>query len=531
MLKKIFSNQSKTITSAAVIIGAASLVSRLLGVLRDRVLAGQFGAGEVLDMYYAAFRLPDLIFNLLIVGSISAGFIPVFTSYMNDKKKSWELVNIILNVLLIIMILLCLLFIWLAPWVIMAITPGFSKAQIAITANLSRIMFLSPIFLGISGILGSVLQSYKRFFIYSLSPILYNIGIIFGALFFVPALGIYGLAWGVVFGAFMHMLIQVPAVLLLGYNYQWIIDLTNKGFLRMVRVIMPRMLGLVTNQINLLIITIIGSTLASGSITVFNLANNIQSFPLGLFAVSFATAAFPTLSELANKKKEFIQAFSLSLRQILFFIIPSAMLLIILRAQIVRAVLGSGLFDWEDTVLTLETLSLFAISLFAQGLIMLLARAFYAFNDSKTPFFIGLVTAFSNIILSLMMVEPLGVAGLALAFSLASILNFFLLWLALHYKLGNLDGKKIIISSTKIVASTFMLAITAQAAKYLVEPVFGTTTFIGVTAQGSIAALSGLIVYLVVCWLMKSEELDSFISSFKKKFFKKISVPLEAIEE
>jgi len=531
MLRKLFNKQSKTITSAAILLGAASLVSRLLGILRDRVLAGEFGAGPELDMYYAAFRIPDLVFNLLVLGALSAGFIPVFTSYLKTKKQAWELVNIVLNVMFVGLILVSGLLIFLAPWVVKLIAPGFDSLQLEITTVLTRIMFLSPIFLGISGIFGSVLQSFKRFFIYSLAPILYNIGIIIGALFFVPSLGIYGLAWGVVFGALMHMVVQSLAVISLGYKYQWSFNLNHKGLLKILKMMLPRVLGLVVIQINFLIVTIIGSTLAAGSIAVFNLANNIQSFPLGIFGISFAIAAFPSLSEFVKQKKKFIDTLSLTIRQILFLIIPASALLIVLRAQVVRVILGSGRFDWEDTVLTLEALSLFAFSLFAQALILVLTRSFYAQHDSKTPFYTGLISAFANIVLAVMFIEPLGVAGLALAFSLSSILNFVLLTLVLHYRLGKLDGQRITISFGKISVATFMLAIAAQAIKYPIEQIMGLQTFIGVATQATAATLGGLIVYFVVCWLLRSEELNLFLSVLKRKLGKRPVVAEEIVEK
>ena len=277
--------------------------------------------------------------------------------------------------------------------------------------------------------------------------------------------------------------------------------------------------------------TIVGSTLAVGSIAVFNLANNIQSFPLGIFAVSFAIAAFPTMSEFNRRKKQFIEIISLTIRQILFFILPASALLIVLRAQAVRVILGSGLFDWEDTVLTLETLSLFAFSLFAQGLILVLIRAFYAQHDSKTPFYTGLISVLANIILAIIFIEQLGVAGLALAFSLSNIFNLVLLFLILHSRLGKLDGQKITFSTIKILVATFMLALTAQAIKYPIEQMMGLETFIDVTVQAAAAASGGLIVYILICWLLRSEELGIFINSLKKKFLKQPVIAEEIIEK
>ena len=527
MLKKLLNAQSKTITSAAIILGAASLFSRLLGVLRDRVLAGQFGAGGELDAYYAAFRVPDLVFNLIIVGALAAGFIPVFSGYLNDKKKAWELVNVVLNIMSLVIIGVSVLFGLLAPWLAKIVAPGFSPQHLALTANLTRVMFISSIFLGVSGIFGSVLQSFRRFFIYSLAPILYNIGIIFDALFFTKSFGVMGLAWGVALGAGLHMAIQIIATADLGYRWRPVLDLNHKGLRQIFSLMLPRTMGLIIAQINFFIITIIGSSLASGSIAVFNFANNIQSFPLGLFGVSFAIAVFPTLTELVPKRKQFIDALSLAVRQILFLIIPSSILLIVLRAQVVRIILGSGRFDWEDTVLTLETLSFFAVSLFAQSLNLVLARAFYAHHDSKTPFYSGLVAVATNIILAVMLVDQFGVIGLALAFSLSTIFDFFLMTLLLHHKLGKLDGQRIISSITKILVASFMLGLSAWAAKIYLGQIFGTDTFVSVMLQGIGACLIGSAVYLGTGWLLHSEELTLFLNSFKNKFIK----PKVAVED
>ncbi|MBU1164740.1 murein biosynthesis integral membrane protein MurJ [Patescibacteria group bacterium] len=542
MLKKLLNTKTKSITSAAIIVGAASLISRILGILRDRVLAGEFGAGYELDIYYASFRIPDLIFNLLVLGAISAGFIPIFVSYLKrgkvkeilgfkSQKKAWQVANLVLNSLIVCMIVATIILIIFAPILVRLIAPGFTDEQLDLTANLTRIMFLSPILLGISAIIGGILQSFKRFFVYSLAPIFYNIGIIIGALYLVDYFGIYGLAWGVVLGAFLHLAIQVPATYNLGYRYTWILDFKDKGLRRIIKMMVPRTLSLGITQINLLVITIIASTLAVGSITVFNFANNLQSFPLGIFGISFAIAAFPTLAELASKKNldKFIESFSSTFRQILFLVIPSSVLLLILRAQIVRIVLGTGRFDWEDTVMTLNTLGFFALSLFAQSLIPLLARAFYSFHDSKTPFLTGLFSAVVNIILSLLFIKRYDVAGLALAFSISSILNFVLLIIFLRFQTKKLDGINISLTLGKVLLASGFLAILTQSVKYAVEPITGTQTFLGIATQGFLACVVGLAGYVFILWWLKSDELSYFTKMFKKKFFK-IKTPVDASE-
>ncbi|MFA6993462.1 MAG: murein biosynthesis integral membrane protein MurJ [Patescibacteria group bacterium] len=325
MFKKLFHGQSSSIVSAAVIIGVAGLASRLLGVVRDRIIAGEFGAGQVTDIYYAAFRIPDLIYNFLVLGALSAGFIPVFIEYLrSEDRDEWELASGVLNAVVVCIIGLSAVFFVFAPWIISWLSPGFTAAAQVETVNLTRIMLLSPLFLGISAIFGGILQSLKKFFIYSFAPIFYNVGIMVGALVFVRWWGISGLAWGVALGAFLHMAIQIPAAVASGFRYQPILSFRHPGIRKIIKLTIPRTLGLVVSQINLFVITIIASTLAVGSIATFTWANNLQGFLIGIFAVSFAIAAFPSLTAaaIAGEGERFVSIFTRTARQILFFIIP-----------------------------------------------------------------------------------------------------------------------------------------------------------------------------------------------------------------
>jgi len=538
MLKNLFNRQTNSITMAAALVGVSSLLSRLLGVLRDRILAGQFGAGEYLDIYYSAFRIPDMVYNLLILGALSAGFIPVFTGLIKDFKsykstglfkylnlEAWDLANNLLNILMLFLVVLSLLGIVFAPSLVSLISPGFSPEAQKTTADLTRIMFLSPLFLGISGIIGGVLQSFKNFLIYSIAPIMYNVGIIIGALWLSPFMGISGLAWGVVLGAFLHMTIQIPVVYNLGWRYHFLIDWRNKNLIKIARMMVPRTLSLAISQINLVVITIIASELASGSLSVFNFANNLQSFPVGIFGISFAVAAFPALSVAVHDNKKMVEHFSLATRQILFFILPATILLITLRAQVIRVILGTGSFDWEDTILTMDTLGFFALSLFAQAIIPLQTRVFYARQDSRTPFFIGLSVVIVNIFLSIWLAGRMGVAGLALAFSISTILNFILLWVWLCYKIGNMDQAKILISTLKFSVAGIGAGFVVQLMKNIVWPYINMNTFSGVLIQGAAAGTGGLIAYLGGCALLRSEEFYDFLNLIKRKLsWRKVKV-------
>ena len=516
-MKRFFFKKVESITIAAGFVAAFSLLSRILGIVRDRIFAGQFGAGETLDVYFAAFRIPDFIFNIIVLGGLSAGFIPIFTGLMKDKKKAWIFTNNVLNILMIFLVSLGFLGIIFAPFLMNFFTPGFNSVQQQTTAELTRIMFLSPIFLGISGILGGVLQSFKRFLVYALAPIMYNLGIIFGVLYLVPFFGIHGLAWGVVLGALAHALIQVPAIFHLGFRYELFIDFRDYYIRKIFRIMIPRTMSLVVTQVNLLVITIIASTLTSGSLAVFNLANNLQAFPMGIFGISFAIAAFPSLSAQVDNKKEFVSIFSKTFRKILFFIIPSTVLLLTLRAQIIRVILGTGKFDWEDTLMTVDALGFFTLSLFAQAAIPLFARMFFARHDSKTPFLIGLVSVVFNIILSYYLSINMGVAGLALAFSIASILNFILLWIFLRMKIGPMDEVRILVSTIKFSSAAIACGIMVQSMKYIVGSVVDMTRLWGILSQGIVAGLSGLLMYVMFCWIFKSEELINLFERLRNK--------------
>lgn len=549
-------HQAQTIASAAIIIGALSLVSRILGVFRDRILAGEFGAGDTLDVYYAAFRLPDLVFNILILGAISAGLIPIFTNLIGDREnaKAWRLLNNTLNFLFTGLLIVCVILFFLFPYILPIITPGFSGEKMALTVKMSQIMLLAPVFLGLSAIFGSALQSYKRFFAYSLAPIFYNVGIIIGALFLTKYWGIYGLAWGVVLGAGLHFLTQLPPVLALGYRYGWHWEIRDKNVIKVGKMMIPRTLTLIINQFNVLIATVMASTLAVGSLAIYNLADNLQNFPLGLFAISFAVAALPTLSALGAKEKlnDFVQILSSTCRQIFFFLFPLAILFYVLRAQMVRIILGSGHFGWTDTRLTAACLALFVLSLFAQGGVLLLIRAFYALHDSRTPFFIGLVSlavnfgamiffkfifSFSNgfsffavsvlKIADLWSVADLRILALPLAVGLAAIFNFFWLLIFLRRRIGWLDGRKILNSTWRIVFSSLAAGLFAYAFLQLVNQWVETATFAGILLQGLVAGLIGLFGYWLFSLILKVEEMKVFIAAFKRKFLRLNNVVIE----
>ncbi len=524
MLGKFWNGESKTITSAALLLGGASLASKALGVIRDRALAGTFGAGDLLDAYYAAFRLPDTIYGLLVLGALSAGFIPIFTEYLMRREDeaqadAWRLTNELLGVLGMILVFATAVMVLFAPVIVPLITPGFHGAKLATTVHLSQIMFLSTMLLGFSAVLGGVLQGTKRFFAFAVAPIFYNLGIIIGAVLFARFWGAYGLAAGVVLGAALHFVSQYLPVAGLGFKFRPKLRTSDDGVAKIAKLSGPRILSLAVTQVDLTVATLIATTLASGSVSVLNLANNLQMVPVGLIGISYAVAAFPSFTRFAAKKdtSRLVDSVNGVTRQILFFVVPVSIIFMLLRAQVVRVVLGTGNFDWSDTTRTADALALFAISIAAQAVVPLLVRAFYALKDSTTPLLIGMIAVGVDIIGNLTLSKTMGVPGLALAFSCAAGVQVALLWVMLRLKLGTLAESVLVRSLAKITVAAVPMALAIQLTKNFLGVRVNMDTFLGVFTQGALAGLAGLAVYVAVAWLLRSEEAKSFISAVKRR--------------
>lgn len=504
---------SKTIGGAALVIAVAGIGSRLLGFLRDRLLASSFGAGDTLDSYYAAFRVPDLLYNLLVMGALSAAFVPVFTDFLTAKKErqAWRLVAGVLEWLVVALGVLAALSFFFADTIVSWIAPGFAAEKQEITVTLTRVMLLSPIFLGISAVFGGVLISFKRFVAYSLAPLFYNAGIIAGVLFLVPIFGTIGLAWGVVLGAFLHMAVQIPAVGRSGFSLS---SLSRRLKLdepvrRVIRLMIPRSLAMAVGQVGFLLTTVFASLLTSGSLSVFNFAYNIQSIPLGIFGIAFSLAAFPILSLAAAKRdgEAFFAALSSTALRILFFVVPLSALLIIFRAQFVRVILGAGQFDWEDTIATFGVLAWLSVSLFAQSLIPLFARGFFALQNTKTPLYIALASELLHIALLPVLIPHYDVIALAIAFSAGSIANVVLLYLFLRKAAPLWHESRFIVKGGKIIFASLFAGVVAQISKsaFILSP-SPLDTFAEVLAQLVFGLLVGGTAFLFAsAWLRIDE--------------------------
>jgi putative peptidoglycan lipid II flippase len=349
-------------------------------------------------------------------------------------------------------------------------------------------------------------------------------------------MGVSGLAWGVVLGAFMHVLIQYLDLRSCGFQYAFSLKgIWSDAYVRkIVSLMIPRSVGMAVNQINFLIITVFASMLTSGSLAVFTLANNIQSVPLGLFGIAFSLAVFPNLSALASKKmdEEFFNLFAKTFRRIMFFVFPLGIFIIILRAQIVRVILGSGQFDWNDTIQTFNVLGVLSISLFAQSLIPLLARAFFALHDTKTPLYIALVSEVFHIGFMYFLVSPFHIIGLALAFSMATILNMVFLYIALRRKFSVWNDRDIFSPSIKIV----IISLIAGAVAQFIKTAFGFSgneidTFVAVLIQLFVTSFVGVFVFIVLGWQLKIEEFEHIKNFFMRHIFGQPQNLVEAEEQ
>ena len=517
-----FSKKQNSILSAAIVISGMMLISRILGLVRARLLAGIFGAGPELDIYFASFRLPDLLFQLLVMGALSSSFIPVFNSYLKKEKQeeAWRVANYTINAASIIFIIIAVFILIFTKNLAQIITPNFAPWQIEKMVPLIRIMMLGQFFLVVSNFVTGVLQSFKRFLIPAISPILYNAGIILGIIFLSERHGVMGPAVGVAIGCFSHLIIQIPLVYKLGFRkFSFKIDIKNKGLREIGKLMLPRTLGLAVNQIDPTIDLILASAIAGGT-SIFNLALNIQSVPVGLFGFAIGTAALPTLSQESTKKslKEFKKIFLDSFHQILFLTIPAGVFLVILRVPIVRLFLGTGKFDWQDTLLTSLSLGMFSVSIFAQSLVHLLARAFYALHDTKIPVLTSLISVLVNIIAAILLVRTsLSVAGLALAASLANIVNAALLFTLLDQKIGGFDRKKTFVPATKIGFVSFAMGLAIYLPVKVLDQVFLDTSYtINLIILVVLVSSFGGMVFVFLSYILDIKELKIFINLLRK---------------
>lgn len=518
------------------LLGFSFLLSKILGLVRDHLLASGFGAGNSvaasfnLDTYYAAFRLPDLLFNLLAYGALSAAFIPLFTELLKKegKDQAFRFANQILQTVAFIVTCLAIILFIITPFIVPLYVPWFSPEKQAVTVTLTRMMLITPLFFTVGSIAAGMQNVFHRYFGLAFGPVLYNLGIIFGIAVFGSAYGVYGVGMGVILGALLNLLIQLPGIGHIGFRFESLSVWWTTRVKEMLLLAVPRIFGMSVTQLSLLIGTIIASGLAEGSITLMNLASNLTSLPLGVIGISIATVSFSRLASVAleSNTAHFAAEIKTNIRRMLFLLIPVISGMLALRLQIVRLFLGRGKFDWDDTILTANALGILLIGIIFEALIFLFARGFYALKNTRTPVLIGIGAVTINIVISILYTKifPLGIYGIAIGTVAAHIVNALLLFIFLWKKVGGnlLDYKEIV----KFIVGGVLMIFIVQATKMSFGSVFeDIDTYKELIIQTAAAIAAGAITYLGLCSLFRCKDMKSVKEIITAPFARQVSPP------
>lgn len=444
-------SETGQVVKAAGIIGAATFVSRVLGFVRDMVVARAFGASHVADAFYVAYRIPSLLRELFAEGSMSAAFVPVFTQTLTteSREEARRLAKAAFSLILVIVATVSIVGIVCAPWIVAVIAPGFSDSpdKTALTTDLTRIMFPYLLWISLAAMAMGVLNSVRAFAAPALSPALFNLSIIAAVFLLAPWLDqpVLAVGWGVFIGGLAQLLVQIPSLRRAGMGLGWLWQPRHPGLRRMGELLIPTLAGLSVSQVNIFINTLLASFLARGSVTYLYYAMRLVQFPLGIFGVALSTALLPTLSTQAAKQDltALRETMSFGLRLILFITIPAMVGLIALRTPIIHLLFEHGKFVAEDTVGTAAAVLGYTVGLWAFAGVRVVVPVFYARQDTTTPVVTAVFSVLTNVVLSLALMGPLAHVGLALATAAASTFNFVVLLVVLRRRLGPFGGKHV----------------------------------------------------------------------------------------
>jgi putative peptidoglycan lipid II flippase len=540
-LKKLFFDQQHSVLSAATLIMVMIVASRLLGLVRQRVLAHYFVPDE-LSLFFAAFRLPDTIFEVLVFGTFASAFIPVFTKTLKEgsiagRKKAWEIAGLVTNWGAVFFLVFAVIIIVFAGPLYRLITPGFTASEQIRIVSLARILFAAQGFFVVSYVLTAVLESSKRFFVPALAPLLYNLGIIVATVLFSKNLGLLAPTIGVVIGAGSHFLIQLPLAMKLGFKFSGKLKLTTE-VKQIAKLSLPRMLEVSFQQVAEFVELTLSSLISVPAYTYFTFGNNIQLIPVGLFGTSIAKAALPELARQADNPEVFKKTLFNTLNQVMFLMAPIVAFLMVARVPVVRLVFGTDIFTWDATVETSLVVSAFAFGIFSQSLNSILARAFYALSDTKTPVIVSVSTLALNMIVDyvLVLVFKLPVWSLAAAFSFSCIVQTFILFGLMAKRIHDGAKNSLYIPIFKIVSSAFV----SGSAMYFILKFFDKSVWLkklsfvsninlpfekfvldtrysgNLLILTAFVGLLGVTIYIVLLKLLKSDELDVFSKLIKR---------------
>lgn len=517
---------------AAYLLAALTLASQILALLRDRTFAHTFGAGEVLDLYYAAFRMPDLVFAL--VSSLVSAYVLIPRITGMDREGTRRLLSESATFLFGVGGAICVVLAVFMPQILSFLYPNFVIS--AEFVFVSRLLLVQPILLGLSGVLGSVTQVHRRFVLFALSPVLYNLGIILGAVVLYPVWGFVGISIGVIIGAVLYLLVNIPVVIEAGVMPRLVMP-TIARMKGVIQDSVPRSLALGMGSVTVLILTALASRIGTGAVSVFTFAGNLAAVPLALIGSSYAVAAFPALSEASGseRRETFTNILSASARHIILWSVVSLGIIVVLRAHLVRVVLGSGAFDWDATRLTAALLAVLTVGLVAQGLVLLFSRALYAVRESWRPFFYQLVGGVLTVILAvyLLRLDPTGIpASLAALLKVGDVAGFEILLVAVAATAGQVALAIFSLIALKNAAPGLartlarplidgtIAAFAGGVAAYITLALGGSiaplTSLLAVFTEGAIAGIVGLAAAAGALYFLENEEFRIVVSALTK---------------
>lgn len=509
---------------AAGLVMVLILISRLLGLVRERAIAQVFGMNWQTDVFRNAFNIPDLMFFLLVAGGLNAAFIPVFTGYLarGEENEAWRVASTFFTATIGLLLLFAAVGAVLAPWLTPLVGYGFVGEQRTLLIHLMRVMFGAVFFTALAGFGMGVHKSYKSFTAPMLGPIAYNLFIIGGTYALADRLGIYAMALGTVVGAVANFALQLPFFLKKGWGrLRLTLDLRHPGIRQMAKLMGPSIVALSIFQLNFMIAANIASGLAEGSPSALRVANQLVQLPLGIFAMGIGTVLLPTLSELAARKEfpEFRDTFSAGLRAVLFITIPAAVGLAVLREPVIRLLFEVGEFGPDDTAMTGLALLYYSIGITAQAACQVLMQVFFSLQDTRTLLRVSAVAILTNtgVALLLLRFTPLEHGALALAWSLTVILNMLLYLRALRRHIGGFGGRRIVRSAALSLLAAALMGTLAYGASTFTAVWLDLSGGLARTVQVAAGVGTGALAYTLIAWLLRLDELGFVLAMVRRE--------------
>lgn len=511
---------SKNLVKATGVILVVNLIVKLLGFVRESVIAAGFGASFIADAYVVAYTIPYFL-QAILGAAIVAAIVPVITSYMTEQRgaEAWKVGSLLINVIGLLLLALTLISIIAAPLLVKLTAPGFNAEQLALSVKLARIMFPLVFLMGIGMVITGILNGCYRFVAAAFAPGISNIVIIAFVLLFASNWGIEGLAVGTLVSFIGFLLIMLPSLKKIGFKYSFVLDFRHPLVKRVLHDILPMLVGVAINQVYLALNRVFASSLAGGSISSLNYANKLMNLPVGIFVAAVAAAVYPALAEAAQSKRDKVlaQTVNKGLSLISLVAIPSAIGLIMLSEPLVQLLFERGAFDRAATLQTSYALICFSVGILPVALNMVMIRAFYALGDVKTPVYTGIISIVVDVLLCLLLMSPMQHGGLALANSIAAFVNIILLYIIFCRKVEGMQPRVFLLDNAKMLLAALLMSAAVWAIDSI-SALQGSTLLLLVRMV--LAVGIGCVVYAAAALLLRVQGLNELLAQFKRKYLR-----------